>query len=113
MRAIKDELTKSMDDAVEIASDIVGEWNGTVNVVSHMNFIAVIMNVGRFHIWMKVPYLSTKVTVYYPANGYAPFYDIMNRNELGKEFILENATDKERITDDIDTWFTLRMLDNH
>ncbi len=113
MQAIKDTLTKSMDDAVEIASDIVSEWNGTVNVVAHMTFIAVIMNVGRFHVWIRVPYQSTKVTVYYPSNGYAPFYDITNHNELGKEFTLEGANDKERITNDIDTWLTLRLLDNH
>lgn len=110
MQAIKDELTESMDDAVELASVVVSAWSGHLDAMVRPGYLALAITCGPVRLWMKVPYDSTIITVYYPVNSYAESCDIEHEDKLSEDFTMIESSDTELLRADIMRWIRTHLV---
>ncbi|QIG78297.1 hypothetical protein HWD15_gp02 [Bifidobacterium phage BadAargau2] len=110
MQAIKDELTESMDDAVELASAVVADWSGHMDVTVRPEYMAIVVTCGPVRLWIKAPYGSSLITAYFPVSGYAESCDIEHENKLGEYFTMIQSSDMEQLRYDIMNWIRVRLV---
>lgn len=110
MQDIKDELTKSMDDAVELASAVVADWSGHGDVMFRSGYMAIVITCGPVRLWMKVPYDSSLITVYYPVNPYVESCDIEHEDTLSEDFTMIESSDTELLRADIMRWIRTHLV---
>lgn len=110
MQDIKDELTESMDDAVELASVVVSGWSGHLDIMVRPGYMAIVITCGPVRLWMKVPYDSSLITVYYPVNRYTESCDIEHEDKLAEDFTMIESSDTELLREDIMRWIRIHLV---
>lgn len=105
MNSVIVEDTDKLNDALKLAGRIAHSWDAHVDVMFEHEYMAMVVTRDITRLWIKVPYIGSILTVYYPVSGYMNCCDIGHEDDMGEFFTTVESSDKEQLFWDMEHWF--------
>ena len=110
MDSISIENADRLNEVLGFAGKEASFNDGHVDVVFEREYMAIVITCGIARVWVKVPYVGSILTVYYPVSGYMNRCDIGHEDDMGEFFTMFESSDKEQLFQDISRWFKNHLL---